>query len=90
MAQFTAVSDKDIDVQIVDYGNDYPNGISKNYGFVTYDELKSGFIQFQGKDVPTVPLSGVAKAREIADILKDWIQNNNFLLGEPQFTLPAK
>lgn len=90
MAQFTGVSDKDIDVQIVDYGNDYPNGISKNYGFVTYEELKSGSIQFQGKDVPTVPLSGVAKAREIADILKDWIQNNNFLLGEPQFTLPEK
>ncbi len=90
MAQFTAISDKDIDVQIVDYGNDYPNGISKNYGFVTYDELKSGSIQFQGKDVPTVPLSSVAKAREIADILKDWIQNNNFLLGEPQFTLPEK
>lgn len=88
MAQFTGVSDKDIDVQIVDYGKDYPNGISKNYGFVTYEELKSGSIQFQGKDVPTVPLSGVAKACEIADILKDWIQNNNFLLGEPQFTLP--
>ncbi len=90
MAQFTGVSDKDIDVQVVDYGKDYPNGISKNYGFVTYDELKSGSIQFQGKEVPTVPLSSVAKAREITDILKDWIQNNNFLLGEPQFTLPEK
>ena len=89
MAQFTAVSDKDIDVQIVDYGNDYPNGISKNYGFVTYDELKSGMIHFNGKEVPTVPLSSVAKAREIADILKDWILNQQFFLGEPQFTLPV-
>ena len=88
MAQFTAVSDKDIPVQIVDYGYDYPNGISKNYGFVTYDELKSGVIQFNGKEVQAVPLSSVAKAREIANILKDWIQNGEFTLGEPQFTLP--
>ena len=88
MAQYTAVSDKDIPVQIVDYGHDYPNGISKNYGFVTYDELKSGIIRFNGKEVQTVPLSSVAKAREIANILKDWIQNGEFILGEPQFTLP--
>jgi len=89
MAQYTAVSDRDIPVQIVDYGNDYPNGIKKNYGFVTYEELKSGVIQFNGKDIPTVPLSSVAKAREIATILKDWIQNGEFILGEPQFTLPV-
>jgi uncharacterized protein (DUF39 family) len=52
--------------------------------------LKSGTIQFQGKEVPTVPLSSIAKAREIADILKGWIKNNNFVLGEPQFTLPVE
>lgn len=90
MAQYTAVSDKDIPVQIVDYGNDYPNGIKKNHGFVTYEELKSGIILFNGKEVPTVPLSSVAKAREIANILKDWIQNGEFILGEPQFTLPTR
>jgi uncharacterized protein (DUF39 family) len=89
MARFTAVTDKDIDVQIVDYGNDYPNGINKNYGFVTYDELKSGTMVFNGKSIPTAPLSSVAKAREIAEILKDWIQSHQFLLGEPQFTLPV-
>lgn len=90
MAQYTAVSDKDIPVQIVDYGNDYPNGIKKNHGFVTYEELKSGVIHVNGKEVPAVPLSSVAKAREIANILKDWIQNGEFTLGEPQFTLPTR
>ncbi|RJP94934.1 MAG: hypothetical protein C4518_02110 [Desulfobacteraceae bacterium] len=89
MAQYTAVTDKDIPVQIVDYGHDYPNGISKNYGFVTYEELKNGVIQLNGKDVPTVPLSSVAKAREIANLLKDWIQRDKFTIGEPQFTLPV-
>lgn len=89
MAQFTAVSDEDILVQIVDYGNDYPNGINKNYGYVRYDELKAGMIQFRDKDVPAVPLSSVAKAREIAEILQKWIKHEKFTLGEPQFTLPV-
>jgi|GEM_PF-6925991 len=26
---------------------------------------------------------------EIADILKQWISEGKFLLGEPQFTLPS-
>jgi len=89
MAQFTAVSDEDILVQIVDYGNDYPNGINKNYGYVRYDELKGGIIKFRGKDIPSVPLSSVAKAREIAEILQKWIKHEKFTLGEPQFTLPV-
>jgi len=38
--------------------------------------------------VPTVPLSSIVKAREIAAILKDWISKGEFTLGEPQFTLP--
>jgi len=89
IAQFVAVSDEDIFTQIVDYGHDYPNGISKSYGQVSYAELKSGHIQFRGESIPTVPLSSVVKAREIATTLKNWILEGNFLLGEPQFTLPC-
>jgi len=88
MAQYTAISDEDIFTQIIDYGNDYPNGISKTYGQVSYAELKSGFIKINGENVPTVPLSSIVKAREIADTLKKWITEGKFLLGEPQFTLP--
>jgi len=88
MAQYTAVSDKEIFTQIVDYGHDYPNGISKSYGKVSYAELKSGYIQFQGEKVPTVPISSIVKARAIADTLKNWILKGEFTLGEPQFTLP--
>ncbi len=89
MAQYTAISDEDIFTQIVDYGSDYGNGISKTYGQVSYAELKSGFIKFKGENVPTVPLSSMVKAREIADTLKKWISEGSFLLGEPQFTLPS-
>jgi uncharacterized protein (DUF39 family) len=89
IVKYTAVSDDEIFTQIVDYGRDYPNGISKSYGTVSYGELKSGTIQVNGQDVPTVPLSSVVRAREIAETLKRWIQKGKFMLGEPQQPLPA-
>jgi uncharacterized protein (DUF39 family) len=90
MAKYTAISDDHIFTQIIDYGKDYPNGKSKSLGQVSYAQLKSGSIEFDGHTVPTVPLSSVVKAREIADILKKKISKGTFLLGEPQFTLPIR
>jgi uncharacterized protein (DUF39 family) len=89
IAQYTGVSDADIYTQVIDYGYDYPNGKSKSYGQVSYAELKSGSISVNGKKVPTVPLSSMVKARQVADILKKWIVDGNFEIGEPQFTLPS-
>lgn len=89
MAQYTAVSNEQLFTQIIDYGEKYGKGIGKSFGQVSYAELMSGSIRFKGKEVPTVPLSSVVMAREIADTLKQWIQAGDFLLGEPQFTLPA-
>ena len=89
MARYTAVSDEEIFTQIVDYGADYPNGVSRSHGQVSYAELKSGSIQVNGETTPTVPLSSVVKAREIAQILRDWILKEAFQIGEPQFTLPT-
>jgi uncharacterized protein (DUF39 family) len=90
IAGYTGISDEDIVTQIIDYGNDYPNGISNSYGQVSYAELKSGFINLNGQEIPTVPLSSLVKAREIADILKKQISDGKFVLGDPQFTLPDK
>jgi uncharacterized protein (DUF39 family) len=90
LAAQTAVSDEQIVTQVVDYGGDYPQGVSGSLGQVSYAELKSGQIQVQGQSVPTVPLSSVVRAREIAATLKEWIQKGKFLLGEPQVTLPAR
>jgi uncharacterized protein (DUF39 family) len=89
IVQYTAVSDEDLFTQIADYGDDYPKGISTSHGQVSYAELKSGSIQLNGKTVPTVPISSIIKARRIADLLKEWISNGKFFIGEPQFTLPA-
>ncbi len=89
MAAYTAISDEEIFTQVIDYGIDYPAGITKSYGQVSYAELKSGEIKVGDKVIPTVPLSSIVRAREIADTLKDWINKGDFLLGEPQFTLPV-
>jgi uncharacterized protein (DUF39 family) len=90
IVKHTAISDEEIFTQVVDYGYDYPNGIAKSYGQVSYAELKSGHINLNGESIPTVPLSSMVRAREIAELLKKWISAGKFLIGEPQFTLPAK
>ncbi len=89
MARFTGVADEDIYTRIVDYGNDYPNGESKTLARVNYAQLKSGMIKFNGRDIPTVPLSSYVRAVEVAEILKTWIKKGEFLLTEPQVMLPT-
>jgi uncharacterized protein (DUF39 family) len=89
IARFTGVSDQEIYTQIIDYGNDYPKGEAASLGLVSYAELKSGSIRFNGQDVPSVPLSSYVRALEIAHILKDWIEKGEFLLTEPQAMLPT-
>jgi uncharacterized protein (DUF39 family) len=89
MAAFTAVSDEEIFTQVIDYGSDYPAGQSKRLAKVSYAQLKSGSIRFQGRQIHTVPLSSLVKAREIAEALKERIAKGRFLLGEPQALLPT-
>lgn len=89
IAGWTGLSDDDIYTQVIDYGNDYPNGEATSLGSVSYGQLKSGSIRFNGQDVPTVPMSSYVRAREIAGILKDWIEKGTFVLTEAQQPLPA-
>ena len=89
MARFTGVSDKDLFAPIIDYGKEYPKGEAKSLGMVSYAELKSGTIRFNGQEVPTVPLSSHVRALEVANILKKWIEKGEFLLTEPQVMIPT-
>jgi uncharacterized protein (DUF39 family) len=89
MARFTGVGDDQLFTQVVDYGHDYPNGVGRSHAQVSYAELKSGHITVDGRRIPTVPLSSMIQARRVADTLKAWIAAGDFLLGEPQFTLPS-
>ncbi len=89
MAGYTAIADDDIFTQVVDYSHDYPQGTGQTLGEVSYAELKSGSIRLNGEDITTVPLSSTVRAREIAQMLKDWIAKGKFLLGAPQAMLPG-
>ena len=90
IAAYTGVSDEEIFTQVVDYGYDYPHGIARNYGKVSYAQLKSGRIEVNGKEVSTAPLSSVVRAREIAETLKKWILDKKFVLEKPVTQMPSK
>lgn len=85
LAAHTGVADEDIVTQVKDYSFKQSEPLAE----VSYAQLRSGTIRIEGKDVPTVPLSSYVRAKEIAEILKGWIQKGEFLLGEPQHPLPT-
>ena len=87
--RFTAVTDGQIFAPVIDYSSAYPERQPDVLAEVSYAELKSGKIEVQGKDVATASLSSYPKAREIANTLKDWIKNGEFLLTEVVAPLPG-
>jgi len=90
IAAFTGVSDAELVTQVVDYAHDYSHGVARNYGEVSYAQLKSGTIEVNGRQVPTAPLSSVVRAREIAETLKRWIAEGRFMLTNPVAPLPGE
>lgn len=89
ICRWASIRDEEIYTQVVDYSQSYPQMIPGSLGEVNYAQLKSGKIIIQGKEVPTGNLSSYPKAREIAEILKDWIKKGEFLLTEPVAPLPG-
>ena len=88
LAFFTGLADKDIKAPVIDYGYDYPDGVSRVIQEVTYAELKSGSVRINGKDVPSAPLSSYPRARQIAGVLKNWVEHG-FTIGVPQIQVPT-
>jgi len=87
---FVSVSDADLKAPVVDYSRFYPTGEGKpKLGEVTYEELKSGAIRLNGKDVPTGCFSSYQKAREVAEHLKSLITGGRFYLSSPVSPLPG-
>jgi len=87
--RYTTVTDAEIMAPVIDYSTSYPNRIPEALGEVSYAELRSGKIKVQGKSLPTASLSSYPRALEIANILKEWIQNGKFLLTEQVAAFPA-
>lgn len=85
MAHFVSISNKNIQTTIYDYGlNTKPE-----LGQISYEELQSGIITLNKKKIRTAPLSSILKAREIAGLLKAWIQNGEFFLSNPVENFPS-
>jgi uncharacterized protein (DUF39 family) len=90
MAFFTSVADEDLVAPIVDYSKGYPEVNPDILGEVSYKDLRSGTITIGTKQVPTGSISSLFKAREIAQLLKVWIEQGRFALTEPVAKLPGK
>jgi uncharacterized protein (DUF39 family) len=86
----TCVRDRDIVAPVVDYSNDYPQNTGRTLCHVSYEQLRSGEIEVDGKKVPVGSLSSYHKALEIAQLLADEIKRGDFRLAEPIAPLPKE
>ncbi|MFZ5351897.1 MAG: homocysteine biosynthesis protein [Bacillota bacterium] len=83
----TTIRDRDIKTNILDYSiSSGPRRIVKQ---VSYEELRSGTVELEGKRVTSAPLSSLKLAREIAELLKNWIEKGSFELSIPVAKLPT-
>ncbi|TXT57813.1 MAG: hypothetical protein BAJATHORv1_10521 [Candidatus Thorarchaeota archaeon] len=87
IAKSTGVSDVDIVTNVFDYG--VPSRNRPLLKRVTYEELKSGCIELNGRDVKTSPISSFRMASRIASLLKRQIATGRFFLTEPAQKLCA-
>ncbi|MDA3811668.1 MAG: homocysteine biosynthesis protein [Spirochaetaceae bacterium] len=86
----TTIGDRDILAPVIDYSTDYPERNGRVLGKVSYEELKSGSINLNGRKVDAGGLSSYAGARKIAEILKEEIRSGTFLLTSPIAALPVE
>jgi len=71
---FASRGNAEITTEVKDYAlPDHPT-----IAHVTYEELRSGFVELNGKKVKTAPISSLNMAREIAEVLKQWISQERF------------
>ncbi|MBN2250524.1 MAG: homocysteine biosynthesis protein [Candidatus Altiarchaeota archaeon] len=88
MARRTAVRNRDIKVNILDYGvqrRDKPKVME-----VTYEELFKGRVGIDGKKAKTSPLSSMEVSIRIMERLAELIENKEFFLTKPLETLPKE
>ncbi|TFF99135.1 MAG: CBS domain-containing protein [Promethearchaeota archaeon] len=88
LAKKTAISDNEVLTDVVDYG--VPRRDKPILRQVSYKELKSGFVELNGRFIKCSSLSSIFYARKIAETLKKWIKDGEFLLNPPAETLSTE
>jgi len=86
IAATLALTDADLTATVFDYG--VARRSRPSLGRVTYEQLRSGSIEIDGKTVPTGPISSLKVARKIAAELKAWVAERGFTLQQPVELLP--
>jgi len=81
LARKTAIRDSQILTDIVDYS--IPRRDRPKFGQVSYQELKSGSINLNGKKIRVSSLSSLKMAKKISQTLKKWIDEETFFLTSP-------
>jgi len=84
----TCIRDCDIHAPVVDYSMDYPQNTGNVVCYVTYEQLRSGEIEVEGKNIAVGSLSSYNKALKIANLLADEIRKGDFLIAGPVAPLP--
>jgi uncharacterized protein (DUF39 family) len=84
MAKRVSINNSQIETSVLDYGT---VGTPK-LGQVTYEELQAGTIKVGNKKIRTAPVASLAKARKIADELKEWLQKGEFEISKPVQMFP--
>ncbi len=79
IAYYVTRSNQEIETAIRDYSKPGYSVVR----LVSYAELSSGSVEIAGKKVKTSSLSSLAMAREIAQVLKNWIIEQKFFLSQP-------
>ncbi len=81
IAKNTGILDGEIFTNIIDYGiSSRSRSVIKR---VSYEELKSGYVEINGKKIKTSSLSSIFMAKRITKILKERIEKGEFFLTEP-------
>ncbi len=84
LARRLSVRDGDIETDARDYSRPGRPVV----GRYTYSELRSGSVEIEGRRAPTSSQSSLAKARRIADVLKERVLDGRFPLEAPREPLP--
>ncbi|MBD1911166.1 MULTISPECIES: homocysteine biosynthesis protein [unclassified Leptolyngbya] len=82
-----SVQDADLVAPVVDFS--IPRRVRPTFGQVSYAQLKSGRITIDGKRVRVAPLASIYLSRQVAQELKQWIEEGRFTLTEPVAALPS-
>ncbi|MEM3712877.1 MAG: homocysteine biosynthesis protein [Thermoproteota archaeon] len=81
VARNAATPDREIFTEIMDYS--IPSVKRPVVKKVSYEELKSGRVEINGRTVKSASMSSLRMAREVAQTLKKWIEEGLFLLTKP-------